>query len=667
MFWKSSHPAIPQAWPVRIVGIVTRFTLLSTTFIIGLSFFSLAGSPYAIPYWSLWIGTAMYIVLGPAARSLIERWRFQRLVQNAFADAKTDRHALIAAAAAISRRDELRALEIVQRMPPCEPKGPDAPARRWLAALAGVHWIARQLPFETLPAKLDRFPNIHALMHCHAILRAPLRMKTLDEELESASSANLDDYARAHLALIDALIASLNDPASPFASQAHELLAVLTGRSHLLSAHERFSAWWKEMRPVFARGGGALLAGLRLMQRGAYSEAAKLLERHSQDGMLSYETDTLRRAARFLALFAAPSWHITSSDIPRYFAEGMYHQWGEMGVFRYPTADLNEVVACCKRGRVYRDAKRRLIEDALNVWDRFGDDLSEPLSLLLRRLLEERGRHPSARSDFWRLKWEMRKKTFDKNVELLMDGIVRVSKHDWKGALKSFNDAGTQDTTWSLPLVNTACVLLKSGKKDDARKLIEQIQVLHPKDGQALISLGRLLAIHAEDAPEAEKLFLKALSLVNPPTEALSCLGEIKMLAGNFAESQFYFEQARQLDPAQPGPKLGLARVFVETRRFDDAIEVLKEVARDGPGEARDVAYYMLYRTHRESGEDRESLKYLEMIPARFFNDPDTIDDIAVHLESEKMYAKAREFAERAMLLRAYGKGGNDDPDGNLV
>ncbi len=102
-------------------------------------------------------------------------------------------------------------------------------------------------------------------------------------------------------------------------------------------------------------------------------------------------------------------------------------------------------------------------------------------------------------------------------------------------------------------------------------------------------------------------------------------------------------------------------------RRFKDAIEVLKEVTRDGPGEARDVAYYMLYRTHREAGEDQASLKYLEMIPARFFNDPDTIDDIAVHLESEKMYAKAREFAERAMLLRAYGRGSNDDADGNLV
>ncbi len=404
MFWKSSHAGPPKAWPVRLAGFVAIFTLLSTTFIIGLSFFPFNNSPYGIAYWSCWAALTLYMSLGSLGRLLIERWRFQRLVKNAFADAKNDRCAFIAAAAAISRRDELRALEVLQRLPACEAKSPGAPIRRWLSALAGVHWIVRQDPFETLPAKFEKYPHIHALMHCHSFLSAPLRMKTLAEELDAATSAELDEYVRAHLALVDALIAALHDPASPFAVQANELLTRLTGRSHVLGAHERYSAWWKEMRPVFSRGGGALLAGLRLMQRGAFAEAARLLERLAQGGMLSYEADVLRRGARFLALFAAPSWHITSSDIPRYFAEGMYHQWSEMGVFRYPTADLGEVVACCKRGRVYRDAKRRLIEDALDIWDRFGDDLSEPMSLLMRRLLEERGRQ-SSRAEFWRLKW----------------------------------------------------------------------------------------------------------------------------------------------------------------------------------------------------------------------------------------------------------------------
>lgn len=665
MFWKSSHPALPLSWAARVAGLAWRCTLLATTFIVGQVFFPPATAPYAIPYWSVWLGTAMYIVLGPIARVLLERIRFHRLLKNAFADVKTDRYALISAAAAIWRRDELRALEIIKRLPAVGTKTSEAHARRWLGALAAVHWLARQNPFEPLPTKVEFNPHTHALLHCHVILRAPLQLKQLDEELERISSSDLDDYARSHIALIDALIGALNDPSSPFAPMAPELLAVLTGRSHVLGAHERFSGWWRHMRPVYTRGGGALLAGLRLMQRGAFAETAKLLERFAQDGMLSYETDTLRRAARFLALFGGSSLHITSADIPRYFAEGMYYQWGEMGVFRYPTADLSEVIACCRRGKVYREAKRRLIEDALDVWERMGDDIAEPMSLLLRRLLEERGRHTT--SGEWRLKWEMRKISFERNVESLMNGVVCVSKEDWVGALRCFREAAAFDSSSSVPLVNTVCVLLKCGRKADAHRLIERIETQFPKDGQALIAIGRQLVIHAEDAPEAERLFLKALGLVTPATEAYSCLGEIKMLAGDFETSQAYFERARQLDPAQPGPKLGLARVLAETKRFEDAIEILKEVARDGPGEARDIAYYMLYRTHREAGEDSASVKYLEMIPARFFNDPDTIDDIAVHLESEKMYAKAREFAERAMLLRHYGKGSNDDPNGNLV
>ena len=43
MFWKSSHTAVPKAWPDRIIGIVTRFTLLSTTFVIGITYF-----PYSV-------------------------------------------------------------------------------------------------------------------------------------------------------------------------------------------------------------------------------------------------------------------------------------------------------------------------------------------------------------------------------------------------------------------------------------------------------------------------------------------------------------------------------------------------------------------------------------------------------------------------------------------
>lgn len=661
MFWNTPRSNLRLSLPARLVWIATAFIFFSTTAMLGSWYFPV--SPANEIFWSVWLGIFIGMCASTPLRAWLTRARFRKTVAKAFDNCGPERNALTSAAVMIGCNAEVRALQILAHAKASPPGTPGAAAREWLEPLAGAHWIARQSPFETLPGSVERFPQIHALIYSHSVARTPLRMKALSEELAAISSQELDSYARGYMALTDALINTLGDTGSPFANDAPELLAMLTGHSNLLGARERVAAWWAGVRPLYARGGGALLASIRLLQRADFTDTAKLLERFAADGMLSRECDTLRRAARFLALFSIPQWHMSGADIPRYFEHGMYHQWAELGVFRYPTAEMSEVAACCARGKIYRDAKRRLIEEALHVWTLFGDDLAEPMCFLLRKLLEDRSRQTSSRLEFWRMKWEVRKKLHDKDVQLLMDGIVCINKQDWRGALKLFAQAASLDPSSSVPLVNSVFVMLKRGQREEAKKLIKHIHTLHPRDGQALLALGRLLAIHADDPKEAEALFLKALNLLDPATEALYYLGELKFMDGKLDESQFYFEQARQMSPEQPRPKLGLARVLGEMGRAGEAVEILKEVVRDGPNEARDEAYFMLYRTLREAGQDRASLEYLNMLPARFFTDPDLIDDIAVHLESEKMYAKAREFAERAMLLRASGKGRNDDPD----
>ena len=100
--------------------------------------------------------------------------------------------------------------------------------------------------------------------------------------------------------------------------------------------------------------------------------------------------------------------------------------------------------------------------------------------------------------------------------------------------------------------------------------------------------------------------------------------------------------------------------MYLETRRFDLALEHLNRVLRDGPEEARLRAHFLAYRTYREMGEDKKVVRHLAQVPGSFFVEPDVLDEIAAHLESEKMYAKAREYTERAMVLRASGQDSSD-------
>jgi tetratricopeptide (TPR) repeat protein len=101
----------------------------------------------------------------------------------------------------------------------------------------------------------------------------------------------------------------------------------------------------------------------------------------------------------------------------------------------------------------------------------------------------------------------------------------------------------------------------------------------------------------------------------------------------------------------------------METQRYNLAIENLNSIVEKGPDAARDLAWYMLYRAYRQKNEDGRAFDCLDKIAPHFFKEPDLLDDIAVHLEGEKRYTQAREFAERAMILRAGRRPHIDDSD----
>ncbi len=653
--------------PSRTLRVTLQCLVLVSMFLIGYFRFSLRHSVHNTLFWSylFWSGwslLAFFWLWGSPFRVIAARWRLHARIRAVFpAAAGGELSGLTAAAMAIKQNQEERALYILENLT-MRSGNPEVPkCRRWLAALASTSWMARQRP--SRPSSHHRFPQMQALVFSAGAQRVALRQPALEREMAEVTSADLDELAQDYICLIDVLISSLGRREMPFAQEAEDLLAFTTGRIFMLGTRERFSNWWKATRPVLVRGGGALIVGLRLVERELYGEAANLLTAVSRGGMLSSDADALRRAASFLSLFAQPQWRMTSADIPRYFAEGYYYMAAEMGVLRFPMAELPEVIGCCQRGKILRDSKRRLIEDALAVWGVFGDNLSPAMSLLMKRLLEHKSRQCPARLSYWREQWATRRESFERPVALLMDGVIAVAERRLDDAARLFEEVSKLDPDSSMPLVNLVHVKLLAGQAAEGRKLADTIQIRFPTDGHALISLGRFFVLHLDDTKEAERLFTQAQSLTDPPTEALICLGEIKYMEGLYIDAQEYFSYAKQLDPELPGPKLELARVYMETKRYDLAIENLQSVVQCGPAEARDLAHYLLYRTYREMGHDRRAFECLDKVPQKFFKEPDVLDDIAGHLESEQRYAKAREFAERAMLLRANGGSSIDESD----
>lgn len=310
MSWNAFSPSSPLAYPVKILGWLIRFILISTTCVIGLVKFPW-GSEYSGFYWSAWSSLTAVLLFGGIVRRSLERLQFAGRVRQAFGEAGPDRGALISAAQLIRADQELQALEMLYRLPiPATGDVARMDARRLLGALAGTHWLYRQTPFDTLPQRLEAYPQLQALMFCQPAGRVTLRSRALNTELNKVGSRELDEIARSYIAVVNSLISTAENPSAPFHSDAPDLLTMLTGRSHLLHVNERMAAWWYSMKPQLMRGGGALLAGMRLMQRGAFQEAAALLERLAQDGMLlAGDRHAATRGAISRAVFAAAIPH----------------------------------------------------------------------------------------------------------------------------------------------------------------------------------------------------------------------------------------------------------------------------------------------------------------------------------------------------------------------
>ena len=622
----------------------------------------LCAEPHSTAAFVAFIGTVVGGVWFSARsfQGLFGRLVFPLRVLKTLTGLGRERQSLYQAALAIRRRQEERAFALLE---PLAARGaPDVrAAARFLRALAATSWLRRHE--RVLSDYRERFPQIHLLLFGPGAPDPALHPTRLHLELAEVSSRELDALAADYLALTQRLVADLRDPAAPFHAEAEQLLEFLTGETCLLRPAAHYAAWWQRFHPVFRRGGGALLTGLRLVERGYHEDAARLLERLQQGGLLSAETEGLRRVAVFLGLLGRSPWRLSAQEIPRLFQDLHYCAWPETGLLRLPLATRPELVAWCRRARELRAAKQEFIESTLHLWSLFGRRLDGPLSPLLGRLIVRPGRRAPRSCAAWRRYWAAHGKEFEPAVVLLMDGIVALASQQRAEALRCFERAALLDPEDPTPLINQVYVLALEGRAEDARHKTGDILRRFPRDAGGCLALGQIYALRLEDHTTAEGLFQRAHELEPDSPDPLLLLGELALARGRYGGAEQAFGLALRTDPGALEARLGLARLYMETRRYKLAEEHLLHAAKEGRGDLQHQAHYFLYRVYRELEEDRRAIEYLDRIPTQYFTEPDELDDIAFHLEAEQQYAKARAYAERAMLLRARGHGPDEHGD----
>jgi len=166
------------------------------------------------------------------------------------------------------------------------------------------------------------------------------------------------------------------------------------------------------------------------------------------------------------------------------------------------------------------------------------------------------------------------------------------TRADLETAVSYFNQAVAKDPGYAMAYAGLAdcyAILPDYGPspsedipkaKAAALKAIE----LDPTLARAYVNLGGIKMGHEWDFAGGEAEFKKALELDPNDTHAHERYADnLGVLGGREQEALAEINRAHQLDPLSPAISVEIGTVYIDARRFDEAIDVCKKVANENP------------------------------------------------------------------------------------
>lgn len=196
----------------------------------------------------------------------------------------------------------------------------------------------------------------------------------------------------------------------------------------------------------------------------------------------------------------------------------------------------------------------------------------------------------------------------DDKAVLLNLGLVYLRQESHAKALPLFARVTALDPRHAQARQLLALCRAYTGQLDLAIRDLEAMRSATPGDENVLFLLGfTYLKTHQ---PEKAKAVFDDMFQAAGPLRAEFLLGKAHYEAAFFTEAEQSFLRVLQLDPAFPGARRELGKVYISLRRTDDAVRELERVLRENPADPD--ASYFLGGVLVQDGRFADGIPYLE-------------------------------------------------------
>ncbi len=165
-----------------------------------------------------------------------------------------------------------------------------------------------------------------------------------------------------------------------------------------------------------------------------------------------------------------------------------------------------------------------------------------------------------------------------------------------------------------------AVFLIRSQQIGKALPILQDLHKTYPDERVVMMMLGQA-SQNSGDLAAAKELFEKAVKADGSTPRALTYLGNILALQGDYAGARKVYKRALEANPkllAPIGPYVGLAYSYVYEARYDEAIATLKTL-KDNYAKAGNNANFpevfiwnAIARVYLESGRPAEAIPFYE-------------------------------------------------------